>query len=256
MDCSEARAAMGPDLVPTPTSEEAIGAYDHYRACEACQRFYSHQIRLANRLRLLSSAKAPAGLRGRILVALDEETRRQRQTIPAPLRQRWLAGGLFAAAAAASIWFATRPDSVTNPAHRAAIMLAAIAQDSAALDATIASNQAELLRGWFGSKIGSSVDIPDIPEAQLTGGQITHLDGVATAAVHYEYHGMELLYFMIPPSTVSRRMPKDDELWSFTASGFEVVLWRDGATTRAVMAPMARPELEAIAEHCRNKTMI
>lgn len=255
MNCNEARSAIGPDLEPAPPTPEAQVAIEHYQKCEACRRFYANQIRLVNRLKQLNTARAPEHLRDRVLAAIDAELGERSPGQPRVRRRRWIASGLAAAAVAlVAIWL-SRPDA-TNTAHQAAILLAQTAHDSVAADQLMASDEATPLRSWLASRVGSSFEIPDIPDAQLTGGRVTQLDGVSTAAIRYQYRGMELVYFMIPASAVSRRMPDDDDLWSFTANGFELVLWREGATTRAVMAPMPRAELEAIAEQCRSKAMI
>lgn len=255
MNCDEARSVIGPDLPPGPESPEAQAAFEHYQGCDACQRFYAHQVRLANRLKSLNTMRAPTDLRDRVLAAIDAELGAQDRPQPAIRRRRLIAGGLMAAAVAVLAVWLSRPNPA-NTAHQAAIILAQTAHDSVPAGKRMASNEEGPLRSWFASQLRTSVDIPEIHQAQLTGGRMTQVDGTSTAAIRYEYRGTELVYFMIPASPVSRRMPEDDNLWPFTANGYELVLWREGATIRAVMASMPRVELEAIAEQCRRKATI
>lgn len=251
MDCSNARLLLGPDPQPASTSPELVEAHRHYGQCEACRAFFAAQRKVAERLRRLAQGPpAPAALRARVLATIDQE-RRERERLVHHRRWAFLGGGALVAAAAVAVLMLASP---ADPMDIATPFVRQVTQ-RAAVSSAMTTGEVQLAE-WLASQMGSAVHIPVIPDAELLGGRVTQLGDVRTAVVDYRIHGMSLTYFHIPAVRIlGRPIAEGDELLSLSSGGYEVVMWRENDSARAVVSPMSRRELQAIAEHCRRKSM-
>ena len=122
--------------------------------------------------------------------------------------------------------------------------------------ASFRSNEFAEVEAWLASNVGSPVRLPDITDATLMGGRVVSMNGVPTAAAVYEFHGMPLTYFALPTSGVAgREIETDDGIVELAAEGYEVAMWGEPEGVRAVVAPMPRDEVRAVAVECRNKAL-
>ncbi len=249
MNCERARQAIGPDLGPRGSHPDVDAALSHYGECDACQAFYATNQSLAARLaQLRDGSPAPDALRARILTAIAAEK------VALPVRRRKWAGQAIAVAAVAAfvaIWVGTR-----SPSNGTAAAFVQMSQSIPQTEQVMATEVAGQLQSWFATNTGHSFDIPDIPDARLTRGRVTTLDGMVAAVVDYDLGGTELTYFMIPSEEIMRNRSTQDGLVSLSTDGYQVVLWQEGQTSRALVSPIAQSRIRAIAEHCRNKSLL
>jgi anti-sigma factor RsiW len=248
MNCQRARQAIGPDPGPRGADAEIDAALSHYGECDACQAFYAAHRALASRLaQLRNTHHAPDSLRAKVREAIAAE--------PAalPVRRRGWVGQAMAVAAVAAllaIWIGTR-----TPSNGTAAAFVEMSLQAAVTEQVMASDVASQLQDWFASN-GHSFDIPDIPEARVTRGRVTTLNGMVAAAVHYDLDGTELTYFMIPSEEILNNHATQDGIASLSSDGYQVALWREGQTSRALVAPITPSRIRAIAAHCRNKSLL
>ena len=211
-------------------------------------------LRLAARLRRIADAqRAPQYLRNRVYAGLAAERFTDHRR-----RFRWdlagaAAGGAFLAAAAAlAIWIA-------GPANRSELPEESwvdVALNQVTGPALMHTNQPASLRSWFESQVDYAVDVPDIPEAVLQGGRLAYVGGIRGAAVEYDLNGQVLTYLMVPDGGVMDRLAgHGDTLVTWSSRGYQIIMWKQGGDTRALVGPLPRKDLYQIADHCR-KTMI
>ncbi len=82
------------------------------------------------------------------------------------------------------------------------------------------------------------------------------LGGIRGAAVEYEIDGMDLTYLMVPEGVAAEAFAaSSDTMVTWSSQGYQIVMWRQGGGTRALVAPMPTDRLFRIADHCR-RTMI
>lgn len=244
--CDEARQALWPD----PARPAAHDAREHYDGCIACQRFFAGQRALGSRLSSLRQGTAPAGLRQRILNAIEAD----RPAAPSRHRARlWWGGTGLAAAAALAVALGIRGPGTTE------LAMPFVTEAARALTraATFRSADPTEVAGWLAHHVGRPVDVPEIRDARLMGGRVVNVAGSPTAAAIYELHGMPLTYFALGSSeVVGLRMTPGSDIMSAAAEGYEVAVWSEPTGLRALAAPMPRRELKAVAAECRNKALM
>ncbi len=210
-------------------------------------------LRLAARLRSIAdSQRAPRYLRERIYAGIAAESFGEHR------RQfRWDlvgagAGGALAAAAAFAIWLAV-------PANRPPLQVESwvdIALNQVTGGAMMQTDEPASLRSWFESQVDYAVDVPDIPDAVLRGGRLAYVGGIRGAAMEYDVHGQDLVYLMVPHGSVMDMLASPgDTLLAWSSRGYQIVMWKQGGGTRALLGPLPQKELYQIADHCR-RTMI
>ena len=112
------------------------------------------------------------------------------------------------------------------------------------------------LQSWFESQVDYAVEVPDIPDASLRGGHLAYLGGVQGVAVEYEIAGKDLTYLMVPEGNVlDMLLEQGDTLVTWSSRGYQIVMWRQGGGTRALIGSLPKQEIHDIADHCR-RTMI
>lgn len=204
-------------------------------------------LRVANRLRSIAERqRAPDYLRERIAAGLDRVLDRPR------LRFRWdlvtagATGALLASAAALMVWLAA-PSSTPDPGGA----WFDVAMSQVTRGSFMETDEPVSLRHWLESRVGHTIDVPDIPDAQLLGGRLAYLDGIRGAAIEYSMHGKDLTYLMVPTARVVDRIAGNGNGFvSWSSRGYRIVMWKQGGGTRALVAPMPEPELSEIARHC------
>lgn len=246
MQCSEARILLGPDPGPRPASPEVEDAFAHYRTCQGCQAFFDSHRRLAARLRRLSETQhAPDHLRHRIAAALAEETSAEGRVPPRRSARRWWAGGLVAAAAALAVWLSVARFDPMKP-----FVEEAFGQVDS--ESVLTTTDRAPLAEWFAGHDVPPFEIPDVAGAQLARARVTSVGGIRSAAIDFVMDGIELTYLMVPTQRFLDEMNESD-IVSLSSDGYEVALWMEDGTSRAVVSSMPRGQLMAVAEQCKYK---
>lgn len=249
MRCEDVRQALWPQPGPRPVSAGLTEAFEHYSACADCQAFFRVQEALGRRLGRLAEVRAPLGLDQRIQESLAEHE----SDLTVRRRTRWLAGtGTVLVAAAAAITLMLARPSV--PAEVAQPLVAEARIGLEVTDAIASSNPGEV-SSWLESQVGYEVTVPDITDALLLGGRVAELGGSKSAAIVYLFHGMPVSYFALPTNDVMGKPIRSEKVIPITSDGYEVALWSEQGSARAVVAPMPREEVVQLAEECRRKAM-
>ncbi len=241
MNCDIARRQIGPDPGPRPQSDAVDAALSHVAACPACQVFYVSQTALVKRLAALRSEPTPSRLRARILAATTQR----------PLgRRSWQLGAALATVAAV-VFLATMqlPDgnAIAEP-------LVAAARSQLAETTMFETGEIHVAEAWLEREIGYPIVVPDIPDAALVGVRVSDIGGQRSAIVVYLARGMPVTYFALPTDDMMGRRVRNPGVISGASDGYEVAIWTEGGQTRAIAAPMSRPEVIALANDCRSKT--
>jgi anti-sigma factor RsiW len=210
-------------------------------------------LRLAARLRhIADTQRVPARLRERVYAGLAaDHIAGRRRTF------RWdllgaAGAGALATAAAVAIWFAVPSP---QPAVHAESWVD-VAMNQVTGPALVQTNQPAYLRSWFESQAGYTIDVPNIPDATLKGGRLAYVSGIQGVAVEYEIDGQELIYLMVPEGNAMDMLAEaGDTLVTWSSRGLQIVMWKQGGGTRALVGPLPRQDLYDIADHCR-RTMI
>jgi anti-sigma factor RsiW len=208
-------------------------------------------MRLVARIRRIAdSQRAPQHLRQRVYADLAAQSRGWR-------RWRWdliaaaAGGAAFAAAAALVIWLAGPGPRSESPVES----WVDIALNQVAGDGFMQTDQPSSLQSWLESQVDYAIEVPDIPDAVLKGGRLAYLGGIRGAAVEYEVHGRQLTYLTVPREDVvqmlAERAERGDTLVAWTSRGYQMIMWRQGGNTRALVGPIPQSELYEIADHCR-----
>ena len=206
-------------------------------------------LRLAARLRSIAdSQRAPRYLRERIYAGIAAESfAERRRQFPWDLVGAG-AGGALAAAAAFAIWLAV-------PVNRPPLQVESwvdIALNQVTGGAMMQTDEPASLRAWFESQVDYAVDVPDIPDAVLRGGRLAYVGGIRGAAMEYDVHGQDLVYLMVPHGSVMDMLASPgDTLLAWSSRGYQIVMWKQGGGTRALVSQLPQSELYQIADHCR-----
>ena len=206
-------------------------------------------LRLAARLRSIAdSQRAPRYLRERIYAGIAAESfAERRRQFPWDLVGAG-AGGALAAAAAFAIWLAV-------PVNRPPLQVESwvdIALNQVTGGAMMQTDEPASLRAWFESQVDYAVDVPDIPDAVLRGGRLAYVGGIRGAAMEYDVHGQDLVYLMVPHGSVMDMLASPgDTLLAWSSRGYQIVMWKQGGGTRALVSQLPQRELYQIADHCR-----
>ncbi len=240
MNCDIARLQIGPDPGPRPQSDVVDAALNHVATCPACQAFYASQTALVKRLAALRSEPTPSRLRARILAATAQRPRG---------RRRWQLGAALATVAAVIFLVTMRlPDgnAIAEP-------LVAAARSQLAQTTTFETGAINEAEAWLEREIGYPVVVPDIREAALVGARVSVIGGQRSAIVVYLARGMPVTYFALPTGDMMGRRIRDPGVISGASDGYEVAIWTEDGQTRAIAAPMTRPEIIELANDCRSK---
>jgi len=252
-DCARIRALLGPDVGPRESTPETRDAYDHLEQCQQCTSFFALQKSIAGRLRDISeNQKPPGNLREHVLAAIDREENVAPRRTRKPVTPWPALGGLVAAAAALAIWIGVRPPSSQDDLMGSTV--AAAIQGAPTSDALITS-ESRSLQDWFQTRSIPLFDIPVIEDAQLTGGRVIQLAGRRSAAVDFVKDGLQLTYVMAPVLEWLEELPAED-IMTMSSDGYEIALWEEDGTTRAVFSSMPRRQVLEIAEQCKYKRIL
>lgn len=212
-------------------------------------------LRLVARLRQIADTqRAPQHLRDRVFAAIaGEHFAEKGRGIRWDLIAAATGGAFLSAAAALALWLAV---PTTPPAPQQAESWVDIALNQVTGAGVMKTNQPASLRSWFESQVNYTVDVPNIPTANLRGGRLAYLGGVQGVAVEYEIGGQDLTYLMVPEGNVlDMLVEQGDTLVAWSSRGYQIVMWKQGGGTRALVGSLPRKEISDIADHCR-RTMI
>ncbi len=212
-------------------------------------------LRLVARLRQIADTpRAPQHLRDRVFAGIaGEHFAEKRRGIRWDLIAAATGGAFLSAAAALALWLAV---PTTPPAQQQAESWVDIALNQVTGAGVMKTDQPASLRSWFESQVNYTVDVPNIPAANLRGGRLAYLGGVQGVAVEYEIGGQDLTYLMVPEGNVlDMLVEQGDTLVAWSSRGYQIVMWKQGGGTRALVGSLPRKEINDIADHCR-RTMI
>ncbi len=212
-------------------------------------------LRLVARLRQIADTqRAPQHLRDRVFAGIaGEHFAEKRRGIRWDLIAAATGGAFLSAAAALVLWLAV---PTTPPAQQQAESWVDIALNQVTGAGVMKTDQPASLRSWFESQVNYTVDVPNIPAANLRGGRLAYLGGVQGVAVEYEIGGQDLTYLMVPEGNVlDMLVEQGDTLVAWSSRGYQIVMWKQGGGTRALVGSLPRREINDIADHCR-RTMI
>ena len=240
IDCRLARQHLAPEPGPRATSPDVEAAFRHYQGCRACQDFFETHRRLAGLVRRAGrGVHAPPDLAPRILAAVS----RHEASATTALRSRrnlWLGGVAVAAAAVLTLWLG--PPVGSDPLTARPFVEQALAVDGPAR-ATPALAPGPLDQ-WFRSQQIHGFEIPDIEQARMS------------AAVDFETPtGFQVTYIMVPDTRLFGGVNESD-IMTMSSDGWEVAMWVENGTARAVISQMPRGDLLTIAEQCKNKRIL
>lgn len=211
------------------------------------QECFDHYPALGLRLRTFSATlAAPPHLENRLREALAREAARQSRR----RHVRFLTAAGATAAITAVLVLVSGLGGSTPARH-----LAREAQRGLAKAAAMESSDSAALAQWLESVVGYGVEIPAITGARLVGASVADLGGVRGAAVVYRYRTTELTYFALPGVDVVGRSVPEGGVTGGEAYGYEVALWIERGTARAVAASMPREFVLDVAEECRRKAV-
>ncbi len=212
-------------------------------------------LRLVARLRQIADTqRAPQHLRDRVFAAIaGEHFAEKRRGIRWDLIAAATGGAFLSAAAALALWLAV---PTTPPAPQQAESWVDIALNQVTGAGVMKTDQPASLKSWFESQVNYTVDVPNIPAANLRGGRLAYLGGVQGVAVEYEIGGQDLTYLMVPEGNVlDMLVEQGDTLVAWSSRGYQIVMWKQGGGTRALVGSLPTKEISDIADHCR-RTMI
>ena len=212
-------------------------------------------LRLVARLRQIADTqRAPQHLKDRVFAAIaGEHFAEKRRGIRWDLIAAATGGAFLSAAAALALWLAV---PTTPPTSQQAESWVDIALNQVTGAGVMKTDQPASLKSWFESQVNYTVDVPNIPTANLRGGRLAYLGGVQGVAVEYEIGGQDLTYLMVPEGNVlDMLVEQGDTLVAWSSRGYQIVMWKQGGGTRALVGPLPRKEISDIADHCR-RTMI
>ncbi len=212
-------------------------------------------LRLVARLRQIGGRqRAPQHLRDRVFAAIaGEHFAERRRGIRWDLIAAATGGAVLSAAAALALWLAV---PTPPPAQQQAESWVDIALNQVTGAGVMKTDQPASLKSWFESQVNYTVDVPNIPAANLRGGRLAYLAGVQGVAVEYEIGGQDLTYLMVPEGNVlDMLVEQGDTLVAWSSRGYQIVMWTHGGGTRALVGSLPRKEINDIADHCR-RTMI
>ena len=212
-------------------------------------------LRLVARLRQIADTqRAPQHLRDRVFAGIaGEHFAEKRRGIRWDLIAAATGGAFLSAAAALALWLAV---PTSPPARQQAESWVDIALNQVTGAGVMKTDQPASLRSWFESQVNYTVDVPNIPAANLRGGRLAYLGGVQGVAVEYEIGGQDLTYLMVPEGNVlDMLVEQGDTLVAWSSRGYQIVMWKQGGGTRALVGSLPRNEINDIADHCR-RTMI
>jgi anti-sigma factor RsiW len=237
MDCQDALLMLETSARSGSVAYRAAEA--HVAACAGCRSYRQRQSHLQRRLAPLAMVAAPASVRRRISRALRTEDRATPR-----LLHRW---AWVPMAAAAALFFLVRPAVPTTVASGLATTARA-GLDSMLLRPEWTATQYET---WLEAQLGFDVDIPDIDGAMLVGARVATMDGQTGAAVAYLQDGMPVTYFRLPSDRVFGGPVRAGRVRTASTDGYQVAVWREGPTARAVVSPLPRRALASIAKECQ-----
>ncbi len=212
-------------------------------------------LRLVARLRQIADTqRAPQHLRDRVFAAIaGEHFAEKRRGIRWDLIAAATGGAFLSAAAALALWLGV---PTTPPAPQQAESWVDIALNQVTGAGVMKTDQPASLKSWFESQVNYTVDVPNIPTANLRGGRLAYLGGVQGVAVEYEIGGQDLTYLMVPEGNVlDMLVEQGDTLVAWSSRGYQIVMWNQGGGTRALVGSLPRKKISNIADHCR-RTMI
>ncbi len=99
-------------------------------------------------------------------------------------------------------------------------------------------------------------DIPDIPNAKIAGARLTTIDGLTSAVIDFvQDDGSPITYLMVPKAKIVDEMDAE-RIIARTSKQYEVAMWQEDGTARALFADMPREQIISIAELCKFKRAI
>ncbi len=220
MDCKLLRAHLDAyadgELEATPVIEFE----QHLDSCAACRNELALTRLLQQGVRRLESPAAPASLRRRVAVALDEAAVGEDGQHG---RGPWASVLAVAAALMLAVGAAVRSDSTSPVGHEGVatadvaplgVLGDIVARHMDQLPADIAADRPEQVASWSSGKVGfrvRSVEFTE-PQVRLLGARVSHIGAQQAVKLYYSvgHSPLTTLEFQAPPSL--ERALHDDRL--------------------------------------------
>jgi anti-sigma factor RsiW len=241
---------------------DAPSVREHLERCEACRRFEAGERAVAAAVRAgAARARAPQGLRERLVAALEAERGRR----AGPRGRSWKAVALLAGASllAIAVLVLMIPADGTAEARRTVAALAADHLEYAAGGPMeLASSSPVEVASWLRARTRLAVTVPAPPGATVLGARRCRLRGRPAALVTYrlagsggEDRGSAASLFVFRSSgeewssmeTVAAGRPK--RICRTHDSGLSVLVWEERGLTYAFVTEIPEARLAALAEH-------
>lgn len=249
MTCDELRPALQAYVDRELPVEAMLAAEHHLTFCMECQWRYAAERAFRTTLRERArEERAPAELQARVRQTLRrvDRTRRLQDAT------RWLAGPLAAAALALLVlWSASlRVQSPQSSPLLADLVGKHLMFSQLEIPAEITSSDRQAVAGWFGQRVRFSVPVPDLTPSgiRLVGGRLTDHENQEVAYLLYEKGRTLISLFAFPRGgrSLSDGYSVTYEGHEYLVSQFrgtEVILWKDGEMTFALVSPLSRDAL-------------
>lgn len=221
----------------------------HVQACPRCRGLIAREGRLLQSVRdAAPRVMAPAGLRERVLSALDEapvplpreEPRRlPRRTVPS-----WIASGIGLAAAAVLV-AALIGQGGADATDRVATEAVAAHQTNLPMEVRGSERQ---IRQFLQDNVPFPVEVPfdGDPRVRLTGARLTRVDGREAVLYNYDVDGERISVVQVaghPEDSVPDRAPSIQ-----SRQGFDVVTYRRKGITNSIVSSGTHPNMGGLIQ--------
>jgi len=276
MECWDVRRGLWPPERPRLAGDWVVKARKHVEACPACQEYFAQDRRLLAAYDRLRGIEAPPHVKEKVLAMLAAESSATESS---------LGSGARGPGSGTSDRRTGEPERRSRTARRVAVAGFAVAAGLAALfvvgdfgdDASggplassgdhssmyvedylrravsqhriTTSDPAEVER-FLSQELGVRLTPLQIVGLELTGAEICLLEGLRGAMIRYRTDGETVTHYMLPREDAARRAPTLSVASAEEALGESppaVVVWADGRTEQALVAPLPPERLLGLA---------
>jgi len=252
MNCAEIRTRLPAYVDGELTVSEIADVESHCLECRQCAALASAEREFRQLLRRQPRDPAPSELRAGIL-------RRVRREAAVAKGRRWLP--LPAIVVAAAIVLAVLPPARTPPPLVADLVDKHIAYAQIERPTELASTDPREVAGWFRSRAGMRVTVPDYSPSgiRLTGARLADARERKVAYLLYEKGRTLLSVFMVPSPTSEGTLRGDrvryrgQDYFTYERKGFRTVSWTDGQAVYGLVSMLDYDALLECADRLREE---
>lgn len=254
MDCGEARKAIYLSSGIRIITTEVIQAQKHIKRCAECSEFFQSEENIQNLImKRAPKVKAPHSLREKILADMAESSSSNRFYNLLPFGRIGLSNslgllGIFVILVVSTFTYYLL---FNRDSHSLASQLAKDHLRNIPEQVQILSSEPRKIEDWFRGKVDFAVLVPELRGARLKGGRLCHIENSRVALLFYEKDGIPISLFVMDDSTASLS-PKgrleiyDKKLHKQSERGCNLIFWRNGGITYALVSDIDREELSQL----------